>query len=67
MKETIMNTEIGNKTESGIVLVTGSNGTIADAVMRRFAGRFTDVIGFDRKAHLKEGLYLVFDNSAKPK
>ncbi|MDQ3711698.1 MAG: NAD(P)-dependent oxidoreductase [Acidobacteriota bacterium] len=45
-----MNTEIGNKTESGIVLVTGSNGTLGDAVMRRFAGRFTDVVGFDRKA-----------------
>ena len=36
--------------ESGIILVTGSNGRIGDAVMRRFAGRFTDVIGFDRKA-----------------
>lgn len=38
------------KTESGIVLVTGSNGTIGDAVMRRFAGRFESVVGFDRKA-----------------
>jgi len=38
------------KTESGIVIVTGSNGTIGDAVMRRFAGRFDDVVGFDRKA-----------------
>ena len=37
-------------TESGIVIVTGSNGRIGDAVMRRFAGRFGDVIGFDRKA-----------------
>ena len=36
--------------ESGLILVTGSNGRIGDAVMRRFAGRFTDVIGFDRKA-----------------
>jgi nucleoside-diphosphate-sugar epimerase len=45
-----MNTEIGIKTESGIVIVTGSNGTIGDAVMRRFAGRFDDVVGFDRKA-----------------
>ena len=38
------------KTESGTVIVTGSNGTIGDAVMRRFAGRFDDVVGFDRKA-----------------
>jgi nucleoside-diphosphate-sugar epimerase len=36
--------------ESGIIIVTGSNGRIGDAVMRRFAGRFADVIGFDRKA-----------------
>ena len=34
----------------GIIIVTGSNGRIGDAVMRRFAGRFDDVIGFDRKA-----------------
>jgi nucleoside-diphosphate-sugar epimerase len=50
-----MNIETGIKTgdkqtESGIVIVTGSNGTIGDAVMRRFAGRFDDVVGFDRKA-----------------
>ena len=45
-----MNTKTGGKTESGIVLVTGSNGTIGDAVMKRFAGRFSDVVGFDRKA-----------------
>src|SRR3990172_3741944 len=45
-----MNTETGIKTESGIVIVTGSNGTIGDAAMRRFAGRFQDVVGFDRKA-----------------
>ena len=49
-----MKTETGIKTESdnrgGIVIVTGSNGTIGDAVMRRFAGRFDDVVGFDRKA-----------------
>lgn len=38
------------ETENGIVIVTGSNGRIGDAVMRRFANRFTDVIGFDRKA-----------------
>lgn len=37
-------------TESGIVIVTGSNGRIGDAVMKRFAGRFSDVVGFDRKA-----------------
>ena len=37
-------------TENGIVIVTGSNGRIGDAVMRRFAGRFSDVVGFDRKA-----------------
>lgn len=36
--------------ECGIIIVTGSNGRIGDAVMRRFAGRFEDVVGFDRKA-----------------
>ena len=36
--------------EPGIITVTGSNGSIGTAVMRRFAGRFTDVVGFDRKA-----------------
>ena len=36
--------------DSGIIIVTGSNGTIGEAVMRRFAGRFADVVGFDRKA-----------------
>ena len=35
---------------NGIVVVTGSNGRIGDAVMRRFAGRFEGVVGFDRKA-----------------
>jgi nucleoside-diphosphate-sugar epimerase len=34
----------------GIVIVTGSNGRIGAAVMRRFAGRFPVVVGFDRKA-----------------
>ena len=34
----------------GIILVTGSNGSIGTAVMRRFAGRFDGVVGFDRKA-----------------
>lgn len=36
--------------EKGIVIVTGSNGRIGDAVMRQFVGRFSDVVGFDRKA-----------------
>ncbi|MFO7544621.1 MAG: vitamin K epoxide reductase family protein [Trueperaceae bacterium] len=36
--------------EHGIIIVTGSNGRIGDAVMRRLAGRFADVVGFDRKA-----------------
>ena len=35
---------------SGIIIVTGSSGSIGTAVMRRFAGRFEGVIGFDRKA-----------------
>lgn len=38
------------KPERGIILVSGSNGRIGDAVMRRFVGRFEDVVGFDRKA-----------------
>jgi nucleoside-diphosphate-sugar epimerase len=38
------------KTESGIALVTGSSGTIGSAVMRRFAGCFDSIVGFDRKA-----------------
>ncbi|MCA1732947.1 MAG: NAD(P)-dependent oxidoreductase, partial [Acidobacteria bacterium] len=38
------------KPESGIIIVSGSNGRIGDAVMQRLAGRFTDVVGFDRKA-----------------
>jgi len=36
--------------ETGIVIVTGSNGLIGNAVMRSFAGRFEQVVGFDRKA-----------------
>jgi NAD(P)-dependent dehydrogenase (short-subunit alcohol dehydrogenase family) len=36
--------------ENGIIVVTGSNGRIGDAVMRRFAGRFESIVGFDRKA-----------------
>ncbi len=35
---------------NGIVIVTGSNGSIGDAVMRRFAGQFEHVVGFDRQA-----------------
>jgi nucleoside-diphosphate-sugar epimerase len=38
------------KPENGIIIVTGSNGRIGDAVMRRFAGKFAGVVGFDRKA-----------------
>lgn len=38
------------KPGSGIVIVTGSNGSIGDAVMRRFTGKFEHIIGFDRKA-----------------
>ncbi len=37
-------------TEKSIILVTGSSGRIGDAVMRRLTGRFSDVVGFDRKA-----------------
>jgi nucleoside-diphosphate-sugar epimerase len=35
---------------SGIALVSGSNGTIGSAVMRRFAGQFDSIVGFDLKA-----------------
>jgi nucleoside-diphosphate-sugar epimerase len=38
------------KADRGIIIVSGSNGRIGEAVMRRFAGRFEDVVGFDRKA-----------------
>ena len=38
------------ESDTGIIIVTGSNGRIGDAVMRRFAGRFSMVVGFDRKA-----------------
>jgi len=34
----------------GIIIVSGSNGRIGDAVMRRFVGRVNEVVGFDRKA-----------------
>jgi nucleoside-diphosphate-sugar epimerase len=36
--------------DNRIIVVTGSNGRIGDAVMRRFAGRFDSVVGFDRQA-----------------
>jgi nucleoside-diphosphate-sugar epimerase len=36
--------------DSGMILVTGSNGEIGQAVMRHFTGRFAQVVGFDRKA-----------------
>ena len=38
------------KPERGIIIVSGSSGRIGKAVMRRFAGRFEHVVGFDRKA-----------------
>lgn len=48
--ETDNKTEKNAKTENGMVLVTGSSGRIGSAVMRRFAGRFSEVVGFDREA-----------------
>ena len=36
--------------EKGLVLITGSSGSIGSAVMRRFAGRLDEVVGFDRHA-----------------
>ena len=38
------------KPERGLVLVTGSSGAIGTAVMKRLAGHFDSVVGFDRKA-----------------
>lgn len=38
------------KPERGILLITGSNGRIGGAMMRRMTGRFSDVVGLDRKA-----------------
>ncbi|NDP49176.1 MAG: NAD(P)-dependent oxidoreductase, partial [Sulfuriferula multivorans] len=38
------------KPEKKIVLITGSNGRIGTAVMERLTRRFSDVVGFDRKA-----------------
>ena len=37
------------RSSEGVIIVTGANGRIGDAVMRRFSGRF-EVVGFDRKA-----------------
>ncbi|MDQ2666660.1 MAG: NAD-dependent epimerase/dehydratase family protein [Gemmatimonadota bacterium] len=36
--------------ERGFILVTGANGEIGQAVMKRFTGQFDQVVGFDRKA-----------------
>jgi nucleoside-diphosphate-sugar epimerase len=36
--------------DNGITIVSGSNGRIGDAVMRRHVGRYQDIVGFDRKA-----------------
>ena len=36
--------------DNGIIIVTGANGRIGDAVMRRLGTRPGDVVGFDRKA-----------------
>ena len=38
------------KQEGDIILVTGANGRIGDAVMQRLRERFDNVVGFDRKA-----------------
>lgn len=38
------------KPKKNIILITGCNGRIGSAVMRRLAGRFSDVVGFDRNA-----------------
>ena len=36
--------------EKNIVLITGANGRIGTELMRRLSARFSDVVGFDRKA-----------------
>lgn len=36
--------------EKNIVLITGASGRIGSAVMQRLTGRFSDVVGLDRKA-----------------
>ena len=38
------------KPGSGIIIVSGSSGRIGEAVIRRLAGRFEGIVGFDRKA-----------------
>lgn len=38
------------KPKKEIALITGASGRIGDAVMQRLTGRFSDVVGFDRKA-----------------
>jgi nucleoside-diphosphate-sugar epimerase len=38
------------ESEKKIVLITGSNGHIGTAVMKRLTGRFSDVVGFDHNA-----------------
>jgi nucleoside-diphosphate-sugar epimerase len=35
---------------SGLILVTGSNGRIGTAIMKRLTGKYGQVIGFDLKA-----------------
>ena len=37
------------KPQHGIILVTGASGSIGGAVMRRMAGRFEGIVGFDRE------------------
>lgn len=38
------------QSENNIILITGANGRIGTELMRRLSGRFSDVVGFDRKA-----------------
>ena len=38
------------KPQNGIILVSGASGSIGSAVMRRMAGRFEGIVGFDQKA-----------------
>jgi nucleoside-diphosphate-sugar epimerase len=38
------------KQNNGMILVTGSNGAIGDAVMQRLTGLLGDTVGFDRQA-----------------
>lgn len=41
---------MNTKNNNGIIVVTGASGRIGSAVMERFAGRFSEVVGFDREA-----------------